>query len=352
MLSLSVPENPSSIAEGLRPVNLRTDLGPLADLIELAFSDTMDNGGRAAIREMRTLSHIGVGLNVLAGVNELAQGMNLGYVYIANGRLVGNVSVYPANLPPSLGSTWIIANVAVHPEYRGRGIASQLMQASMAMLRNRGASAVILQVESDNDVARRLYSRLGFTIERTWTSWRRPSGLRVPQAFNYSARDFDITHRRRGEWRAEMALAERVRPQITGGLGWLRPLYRGLFQKSLWKQVSDWVSLNADDHLIIRSHDERRLDAALWIESGFASSSVRLTLMVEPEFMGRYDDALVNLAVRRHGLRQPITIEHPADETATSNVLQSYHFRPQRTLTHMRWEPERKSIEYRAPSTE
>ncbi len=343
MLSLSVPENTSSTTDGLRPVNLRTDLAPLADLIELAFSDTMDSSGRAAIREMRTLSRIGLGLNVLAGVNELAQGMNLGYVYIANGRLVGNVSVYPSNLPPSLGITWIIANVAVHPDFRGRGIATRLMQASMNMLRNRGGKAVILQVESDNEVARRLYNQLGFVVERTWTTWRRPAGLRVPQPFDYSARDFDVSRKRRGEWRAEMVLAQRVRPQTMGGLGWLRPLHRGLFHKSLMKQITDWVSLNSDEHLIIRSADERQLDASLWMETGFALSSVRLTLMVEPEFLGRYDDALVNMAVRRHGLRQPLTIEHPADETATSNVLQSYNFRPQRTLTHMRWEPEHRT---------
>ncbi len=340
MLSLSVPETTSSSTDGLRPVNLRTDLAPLADLIELAFSDTMDSSGRAAIREMRTLSRIGLGLNVLAGVNELAQGMNLGYVYVLGGHLVGNVSVYPSNLPQSLGPTWIIANVAVHPDFRGRGIATRLMQASMNMLRNRGAQAVILQVERDNDVACRLYRRLGFVVEQTWTTWRRSSGLRVPQPFDFSARDFDVTRRRRGEWRAEMALAQHLRPQRLGGLGWLRPLHRGLFQKGLTKTLTDWISLNSDEHLIVRSPDERQLAAALWVETGFALSSVRLTLMVEPDYQGRYDDALINMAVRRHGLRQPLSIEHPADEAATSNVLQSYNFRPQRTLTHMRWEPE------------
>src|SRR5687768_12810389 len=85
VVSLSVPNTPISSVEGLRPVNLRTDLAPLADLIELAFSDSMDGNGRAAVREMRALSRIGPGLNVLAGVNDLTQGISLGYVYMSEG---------------------------------------------------------------------------------------------------------------------------------------------------------------------------------------------------------------------------------------------------------------------------
>lgn len=72
MVSLSV----SNVSAGLRPVNLRTDLAPLADLIELAFADSMDNSGRAAIREMRTLSRVAPGLGALLNVNEVAPGVD------------------------------------------------------------------------------------------------------------------------------------------------------------------------------------------------------------------------------------------------------------------------------------
>ena len=77
-------------ADGVRPVNLRTDLRPLADLIELVFSDSMDSSGRSAIREMRFLSQMGYGLKLIARMNELALGISLGFVYIMDGKLVGN----------------------------------------------------------------------------------------------------------------------------------------------------------------------------------------------------------------------------------------------------------------------
>jgi GNAT superfamily N-acetyltransferase len=334
VVSLSLHESPTS--SGLRPVNLRTDLVPLADLIELAFADTMDSSGRAAVREMRSLSHLGPGLSVLLGMNDLAQGVGLGFVWIEDGRLVGNTSIYPANLPG--GSSWIIANVAVHPDYRGRGIARQLVQTSLETIRRRSRSpkvTAVLQVEADNEVAFHLYERLGFVPERSWTQWRRSSTTRTPQQF--SDPSIYITRRRPNEWRAEYALAQRLRPAAKGGMGWLRPLYAGLFKRSLWKRLSDLASMRSFERLVIRG-DQEDLRAVMWIESGFAASSVQLTMMVEPDYQGVYDEALINLATRRYSLRSALTIEHPTDETVTAAVLQRYSFLPQRVLSHMRWD--------------
>lgn len=337
MVSLSVQQDTPAAADGLRPVNLRTDLAPLADLIEVAFTDSMDSGGRAAVREMRTLSRMGPGLNLLSSVNDLTQGVSLGYVWQVGNRIAGNVSIYSTHWPSELGSAWIIANVATHPDFRGRGIARQLLEASLKMIRERGGTTAILQVDAENAVAQHLYTSVGFRAERTWTTWRRSSSGRVPVMSPGS--NAYITRRRRGDWRAEYALAERVRPASRGGLGWLRPLHRGLFQRSLWSTLVDWVSLRSVEHLVIHDDGEHALlPAALWIENAFAASSVQLTLMVDPDFAGVYDDALLSLAVRRYGARQPVTIEHPTDEYVTGSVLQQHYFRPQRTLVHMRWD--------------
>ena len=334
MVSLSLHESPTS--PGLRPVNLRTDLVPLADLIELAFADTMDSNGRAAVREMRSLSRLGPGLSVLLGMNDLAQGVGLGFVWIEDGRLVGNTSIYPGNLPG--GSTWIIANVAVHPDYRGRGIARQLVQASLNTIQQRSRSrsvAAVLQVEAGNDIAFHLYERLGFVPERSWTQWRRSSTTRTPTP--YTDPSIYITRRRPNEWRAEYQMAQRLRPQQEGGIGWLRPLAPGLFRRSLWKRLGDLTSMRSFERLVIRGSEDD-LRAVMWVESAFAASSVQLTLMVDPEYQGRYDEAMINLATRRYSLRSALSIEHPTDETVTAEILQRYSFFPQRILYHMRWE--------------
>jgi ribosomal protein S18 acetylase RimI-like enzyme len=340
VVSLSL--SPSSAdEEGIRPVNLRTDLAAMADLIELVFADSMDSSGRAAIREMRSMSRLGPGLSALMGISELQQ--NMGFVYIADGRLIGNVSIYPAPLPASVlrgERAWIIANVGVHPDYRRRGIARRLMETSLNALTEwaKGRRAVaLLQVERDNLPARRLYESLNFVDQGAWTTWRRSSSLRAPQPL--SASSFYITRRRRGEWRAEYALAQRVRPAEKGGIGWLRPLHPQLFRPSWRRWLNNFLSLRSVEHLIIRADADARQPAALaalWIESAFAAPT-QLTLMVDPAHAELYAEALINLAVRRFGQRDALVIEHPADDAAVAAVLSRRGFVPQRTLIHMSW---------------
>ncbi len=332
MVGVQTQEESASIADGPKPVNLRQDLGQLADLIELAFASSMDNNGRAAVDEMRSLSRMGLGLTVLSGLNNLAQGMGSGYVWYSGGRLVGNVSVYPSDDPKQ----WVIVNVAVHPDFRRRGIAEKLMQSSMNMIRERGAQKAILQVDADNPVARRLYTRLGFIEERGWTSWRRGGSYSSPPPFETEPR-IHITHRRSSEWQSEYALAEYVRPSAMGGLGWLRPLEPRRFTQSFWRQVVDWMNFRTKERLVIRSNDESEVLASLWVESSLTSSSTELTLLVHPDYEGVYDEALINTAVRRFGT-SALTIEHPSDRTVTSAILRRYHFNTRREVVHMRWD--------------
>jgi GNAT superfamily N-acetyltransferase len=332
VVSLSIATAPTQ-GDGIRPVNLRTDLSPLADLIELAFADSMDNSGRAAVREMRSLSRVRPALNVLLGVNELVQGISLGYVWIADGTLVGNVSIYPADIPARLGKTWIIANVAVHPDYRGRGIARQLMEKAIETIGTRRERA-ILQVDSSNTIARGLYERLGFVREGNWSHWRRSSTLRIPPPSNAGVY---ITRRRDHEWRAEYALATMVRSAKDGGVGWQRPLDEGLFRPSWLRAINNALSFRSQERLIIRGEDGV-LRSALWVESAFGTSATQLTLMAHPNYVGLDDDALLNYAVRRFGKGSPLTIEHPTDDEITRLLLIRNNFQLQRSLVHMRWD--------------
>jgi ribosomal-protein-alanine N-acetyltransferase len=55
-----------------------------------------------------------------------------------------------------------ILNVAVRPEYRGRGIGGLLMEAALNEFGNRKASFVALEVRPSNRAAISLYTRCGF----------------------------------------------------------------------------------------------------------------------------------------------------------------------------------------------
>lgn len=319
-------------SDGIRPVNLSTDLARLADLIELVFANSMDSSGRAALREMRYMSKMGPGIRLLSRLNDMAMGIGMGYVWEEGGQLIGNVSIYAAGWPRDLGRAFIIANVGTHPDYQNRGIAGDLVRQSLDTIRQRGGDRAILQVEVDNEAARHIYRKLGFVEERAWTSWRRSSYSRIPPPLETG---YYIRRRRRAEWRDELALARIIRPPERSGLGWLCPLHESYFRRPLWKTLLDWLNLRGIERLVVRDPQTDELAASLWIENQFTRSQV--TLLNDPLADPLAAEALINNLSRRH-VRSALTINHPADDLRVNDLLRRYDFHEVRTLMHMRWE--------------
>jgi hypothetical protein len=190
-----------------------------------------------------------------------------------------------------------------------------------------------LQVNYDNRTARHLYRKLGFVEERAWTTWRRAAYITIPSPVEA---DVFIHRRRRSEWRDEMALASRIRPQGRGGLGWQRPLHKRLFQPSLWQTLLNWLNLRATERLVVRNPHMDSLGAALWTEHQIANRA-QLTLLNDPDADPILAEALINNVSRRH-VRTPLEMEHPADDARMNDLLPRYNFRRLRTLMHMHWQ--------------
>lgn len=55
-----------------------------------------------------------------------------------------------------------VANIAVRPECRGRGVGSSLLDATLAAARQRGTAALFLEVREGNLAAQSLYASRGF----------------------------------------------------------------------------------------------------------------------------------------------------------------------------------------------
>lgn len=66
---------------------------------------------------------------------------------------------------------WIIAsegqitNLAVHPDYRKKGIGKKLMESLISSLKNENCNAITLEVRESNTIAKNLYKSLGFLSE-------------------------------------------------------------------------------------------------------------------------------------------------------------------------------------------
>ncbi len=60
-----------------------------------------------------------------------------------------------------------VKNLAVHPEQRGRGIGTSLLDRAMAILRGQGVGPIKLEVRRGNEGARELYRSQGFEHRAT-----------------------------------------------------------------------------------------------------------------------------------------------------------------------------------------
>lgn len=82
-----------------------------------------------------------------------------------NGTIVGYVVT--DSVPNHGRAIGHVKDFAVHPEHRGRGVGTSLLQRTLADLAMRGVHTVKLEVRENNDAAIRLYRQHGFTHRQT-----------------------------------------------------------------------------------------------------------------------------------------------------------------------------------------
>ncbi|HEV7880685.1 ribosomal protein S18-alanine N-acetyltransferase [Bradyrhizobium sp.] len=70
-----------------------------------------------------------------------------------------------------------ILSIAVDPRHRGRGLSRNLLLTHLGHLAGRGVRTVFLEVEENNQPARRLYDRAGFSVAgRRERYYQQPGG--------------------------------------------------------------------------------------------------------------------------------------------------------------------------------
>ena len=165
---------------GPRPVDLHRDIRAVTDLIALSFGDRLDAAGQMALEQMRRHSRRREWTQWITSLEFDRPGvLRSGFVWEEAGLVVGNVSLRPAR---ERGG-YIIGNVCVHPDWRGRGIASALMENALREMGRYGGRWAGLEVSTGNTAARNLYAGLGFREAGRTLRLIRPVGSpsRVPR---------------------------------------------------------------------------------------------------------------------------------------------------------------------------
>lgn len=321
MSAISKLISPITKQESLRPFDARRDLAAVADLVETCFADTLDESGREYLSRMRSAAQ-GSSWLPWGGLAASLNGAPLaGYVWQEDGRLVGNASL----IPYFNKGHWfyLIANVAVLPEYRRRGIARQLTKRCVEHARQRHTPSVWLHVRQDNDGARILYEQLGFVARACRTTWWNPMNRNTPEP----APGVTLARLRGRDWEAQRVWLQQNYPaEITWHMPYrtraLRPdLLGGLIRFLYDAYILQWGAFQ----------DGKLLAALSWQSA--AAPANHFWLAAPPDLDENILQSLLLHTFHRLPAQRPAVLDYPAGQF--NQAFQSAGFTAQQTLVWM-----------------
>ena len=89
-------------------------------------------------------------------------------------RVMGFVNLYPSYSTLALQRLWILNDLAVSADFRGRNVSKALISKAMEYARETNAVRIELKTETSNARAQNLYKGLGFTIDQDNVYYRVP----------------------------------------------------------------------------------------------------------------------------------------------------------------------------------
>jgi ribosomal protein S18 acetylase RimI-like enzyme len=318
------------VQSGIRPFDIARDLRPVAELIADAFTNELDPRGLAALREMRIMSHLSGLLKLLSRSTGDLDDVFSGFVWVEDGKIVGNVTVQRAD---KYGNRWQIANVAVARNYRGRGIARRLMEQALAHVAESDGRWAVLQVYDHNHVARRLYTSLGFEEVGGMVDLRldRLPKVELPKAVG-NFHSFSSHH-----WQPLYELATN---QLNAQTQWWRAIRRSDFQISFEQQFSAWMWRTLGRQRIYRRcfQSQRRFEAALVLTVERWRGTHELQMWVRPEHYGLFEPYMMQwvVATLQDYPRWPVKVTLSSEHIAGIQAAERFGFQKQQTLVTMR----------------
>ena len=310
-------------AEGLVRFDPLRHLGPVAELVSLSFSGELGPEARHMLRRMRQIARWGgLGLWLL----EVGSTAPPGFVWLEGGQVVGNISLRRAALPGG----WMIGNVAVHPDWRGQGIARSLMDAAVETVTKRGGTWVGLEVREDNDIATGLYRRMGFDSVGKVLEMVRPAGLQRPPI----AAPLLPLRRARG------ADSESIYRLAMAGIGSSQievlEIRRSTHRADLESRLAAWMDGRREEWWI--AEREGRSVGALFLSRRPQARYHRISVLAQPDWMYDLGTELVEAGMAKLYRRRAweIVTDLPGSRQSLEPSFAAFGFRRARTLVQMR----------------
>jgi predicted N-acetyltransferase YhbS len=308
----------------LRPLDVRRDLLAVADLIELCFANTMDADGREYLRKIRRAGREADMLRWVPSVVEPAQLPMSGLVWEKDNRVVGNLTLIP--FYRSGRRIFLIANVAVHPNYRRQGIARALTSGALEQIQKQSGREAWLQVRADNTSAYNIYCSLGFQERARRITWQATPDL-IERSSVLPINEALTSIRRSSDWPQQSAwLAANYPEEVI----WNTTLSVHRFIPGFWRDLMRQLSGPPIQHWAARRNGIL-LGLLTWEPS--RTSADNLWLAAPPESEDEAIRILLPRATSHLSTGRPLSLNYIAGRGEAA--IQACGFKNQQTLIWM-----------------
>lgn len=86
------------------------------------------------------------------------------FVAESDGKLVGFVQLYPLFSSTRMKRYWLLNDLFVNENYRGKGFSKQLIEEAKELAKSTDAAGVLLETGKSNYIGNKLYPSCGFEI--------------------------------------------------------------------------------------------------------------------------------------------------------------------------------------------
>ena len=86
------------------------------------------------------------------------------YVAETDGILVGFVQLYPLFSSTRMKKYWLLNDLFVNENHRGKGFSKELIEAAKEVCKNSDACGILLETGKSNDIGNKLYPSCGFEL--------------------------------------------------------------------------------------------------------------------------------------------------------------------------------------------
>lgn len=326
-MALKYSGNPDALP--IRDFDVRTDLLSVSDLVELCFADRLSPDGEALLRKMRSSAHnkrFRDWAYLMAGRVSMPF---TGFVWEEDGEIIGNLSLVPYRVEGK--HYYMIANVAVHPDFQRKGIARSLVKRALDFLIPRKLDGIWLQVDEGNQGAVDLYYHQGFQEVSRRTTWMLDP-KDVPGEFrDWQVPGFRVVSHRQKHWRLQRFWLEKNYPPEVR---WHLPLQPQYFRSGLIGGFSRMTLVEPRIKQWSVIAGKELIGVVSWQSSN--SHADWIWLATTPETEGVLLDTFLPVWLAEPGRKRPLRLNFPARKT--NLALEAHWFKPDRTLIWMRYQ--------------